>query len=330
MTSLVLPAFRRSAFRRPPRSLQAPWGPGMPGTHYVLRGDKYDLCLQDTSPATTGRASLKRKRARRQRGGIYPGARANNPSPAHMAEIRRALQPTSHQTTTSGLQSLGQQTLGTTGPERKPGPVERAPQVHPHPPERSNGRRRGAHCPAERRASLGDEEEEGQGLIEKKVYKRVQRERRAVLPTYVSSIEAQHHASSSRSATRRAGPLRSAIGHVLPGTHCHRPGKQRDRRTLAGTGGRSKGQWQTAHPTGQLAHDRTTQSSAALHLCSSPAASTKRTRSGQENEKSSTAYAKGRHRTLSPGLHGPCGHASPTAVSRPTTTTTLENEKKRI
>ena len=167
-------------------------------------------------------------------------------------------QPTSNQTTTSGLQSLGQQTLGTTGPERKPGPVERAPQVHPHPPERSNGRRRrpgwdchrGAHRPAERRASLGDEEEEGQGLIEKKVYKRVQRERRAVLPTHVSSIEAQHHASSSRSATRRAGPLRSAIGHVLPDTHCHRPGQQRDRRTLAGTGGRSKGQWRTVHPTG--------------------------------------------------------------------------------
>ena len=37
MNSVVLPTFRRSAFRRPPRSLQAPWGPGMPGTHYVLQ-----------------------------------------------------------------------------------------------------------------------------------------------------------------------------------------------------------------------------------------------------------------------------------------------------
>ena len=90
MTSLVLPTFRRSAFCRPPRSLQAPWGLGMPGTYYVLRGDEYDLRLQDGSPATTGRASLK-KRARRQRGGIYPGARRFSPSPAEMAEVRRRL-----------------------------------------------------------------------------------------------------------------------------------------------------------------------------------------------------------------------------------------------
>ena len=84
MNSVVLPTFRRSAFRRPPRSLQAPWGPGMPGTHYVLRGDDYDLRVQDASPATTGRASL--KRPRRQRGGIYPGARANNQSDCRDAE----------------------------------------------------------------------------------------------------------------------------------------------------------------------------------------------------------------------------------------------------
>ena len=90
MTLLVLPTFRRSVFCRPPRSLQASWGPGMPGTYYVLRGDEYDLRLQDASPATTGRASLKR-RARRQRGGVYPGARANNPPPARMVEIERAL-----------------------------------------------------------------------------------------------------------------------------------------------------------------------------------------------------------------------------------------------
>lgn len=89
MTSVVLPTFRRSAFRRPPGSLQAPWGPGMPGTHYVLRGDKYDLRLQDASPATTGRVSL--KRPRRQRGGIYPGARANNPPPSRIAQMERAI-----------------------------------------------------------------------------------------------------------------------------------------------------------------------------------------------------------------------------------------------
>lgn len=37
MNSVVLPTFRRSAFGRPPRSLQAPWDPHMPGTHYVLQ-----------------------------------------------------------------------------------------------------------------------------------------------------------------------------------------------------------------------------------------------------------------------------------------------------
>ena len=93
MNSVVLPTFRRSAFRRPPRSLQAPWGPGMPGTHYVLRGDEYDLRVQDASPATTGRASLKRPRRqpRRQRGGVYPGARANNPPPSRIAEMQREI-----------------------------------------------------------------------------------------------------------------------------------------------------------------------------------------------------------------------------------------------
>ena len=38
MTTVVLPTFRRSAFRRLPRSLQAPWGPGMPGTHFRILG----------------------------------------------------------------------------------------------------------------------------------------------------------------------------------------------------------------------------------------------------------------------------------------------------
>ena len=89
MNSVVLPTFRRSAFRRPPRSLQAPWGPGMPGTHYVLRGDDYDLRVQDASPATTRRATL--KRPRRQRGGVYPGARANNPPPSRIAEMQREI-----------------------------------------------------------------------------------------------------------------------------------------------------------------------------------------------------------------------------------------------
>lgn len=94
MNSVVLPTFRRSAFRRPPRSLQAPWGPGMPGTYYVLRGDEYDLRIQDASEATTGRRSLSSrtvKRPRRQRGGIYPGARLNRPSPSRIAQMQRAI-----------------------------------------------------------------------------------------------------------------------------------------------------------------------------------------------------------------------------------------------
>ena len=75
MTTPVLPTFRRSAFRRLPRSLQAPWGPGMPGTHFVLRGDEYDVNIQDASPLTTGRAALvkrRRRKKRRQRGGAPP------------------------------------------------------------------------------------------------------------------------------------------------------------------------------------------------------------------------------------------------------------------
>jgi len=86
MTSIVLPTFRRSAFRRPPRSLQAPWGPGMPGTYYVLRGDEYDLRIQDASEATRTV-----KRPRRQRGGIYPGARLNRPSASRIAQMERAI-----------------------------------------------------------------------------------------------------------------------------------------------------------------------------------------------------------------------------------------------
>ena len=77
MTTTVLPTFRRSAFRRLPRSLQAPWGPGMPGTHFVLRGDEYDVNIQDASPLTTGRAALvkRRRKKRRQRGGAPPPPR---------------------------------------------------------------------------------------------------------------------------------------------------------------------------------------------------------------------------------------------------------------
>ena len=80
MTTTVLPTFRRSAFRRLPRSLQAPWGPGMPGTHFVLRGDEYDVNIQDASPLTTGRAALVKRRRRRrkkqrQRGGAPPPPR---------------------------------------------------------------------------------------------------------------------------------------------------------------------------------------------------------------------------------------------------------------
>ena len=78
MTTPVLPTFRRSAFRRLPRSLQAPWGPGMPGTHFVLRGDEYDVDIQDASPLTTGRAALvkrRRRRRKKQRGGAPPPPR---------------------------------------------------------------------------------------------------------------------------------------------------------------------------------------------------------------------------------------------------------------
>ena len=79
MNTAVLPTFRRSAFRRLPRSLQAPWGPGMPGTHFVLRGDEYDVNIQDASPLTTGRAALvkrrRRRKKRRQRGGAPPPPR---------------------------------------------------------------------------------------------------------------------------------------------------------------------------------------------------------------------------------------------------------------
>ena len=76
MNTLVLPTFRRSGFRRIPRSLRAPWGVGMPGTHYVLRGDEYDLCIQDASDLTTGRASLQRVKHRRR-----PQQRGRGPTP---------------------------------------------------------------------------------------------------------------------------------------------------------------------------------------------------------------------------------------------------------
>ena len=78
MNTTVLPTFRRSAFRRLPRSLQTPWGPGMPGTHFVLRGDEYDVNIQDASPLTSGRAALVKRhrlKKRRQRGGAPPPQR---------------------------------------------------------------------------------------------------------------------------------------------------------------------------------------------------------------------------------------------------------------
>ena len=77
MTTTALPTFHRSAFQRLPRSLQAPWGPGMPGTHFVLRGDEYDVDTQDASPLTTGRAALvkRRRKKRRTRGGAPPPQR---------------------------------------------------------------------------------------------------------------------------------------------------------------------------------------------------------------------------------------------------------------
>ena len=51
----------------------------MPGTHFVLRGDEYDVNIQDASPLTTGRAALvkrrHRRKKRRQRGGAPPPQR---------------------------------------------------------------------------------------------------------------------------------------------------------------------------------------------------------------------------------------------------------------
>ena len=42
----------------PLRSLQTSWGPGMPSTYYLLPGKEYNLCMQDTSDATSKRCSL--------------------------------------------------------------------------------------------------------------------------------------------------------------------------------------------------------------------------------------------------------------------------------
>ena len=92
MNTVVLPTFRRSAFRRLPRSLQAPWGPGMPGTHFVLRGDEYDVDIQDVSPLTTGRAALvkRRRKKRRQRADAPPHRRLDDGRPLN------ALTPTAY------------------------------------------------------------------------------------------------------------------------------------------------------------------------------------------------------------------------------------------
>ena len=94
MTTAVLPTFRRSAFRRLPRSLQAPWGPGMPGTHFVLRGDEYDVDIQDASPLTTGRAALvkrRRRKKRRQRGGAPPPPRRQVAQRAYVNRLPQRL-----------------------------------------------------------------------------------------------------------------------------------------------------------------------------------------------------------------------------------------------
>ena len=55
----------------------------MPGTHYVLRGDEYDVRIQDASEATMRRRRLlsTTKQRRMQKGRIYPGARATRPPP---------------------------------------------------------------------------------------------------------------------------------------------------------------------------------------------------------------------------------------------------------
>ena len=137
-------------------------------------------------------------------------------------------------------------------------------------------------------------------------------------------IETPHHASSSScSAKRRTESIRSAIGHVLPGTHRHRPGQQRDRRTIAGLGRRSKGQ-RPVHLTGQLANDRPAQSSTALHLpWHATAPSTERARSGQEKEKSSTPSSKGRHRASGPGPH-----AATTSTGRAARALNVANKKR--
>jgi len=49
----------------------------MPGTHFVLRGDEYDVDIQDASSLTSGRAALVKRRRKklRQRGGAPPPQR---------------------------------------------------------------------------------------------------------------------------------------------------------------------------------------------------------------------------------------------------------------
>ena len=60
----------------------------MPGTHYVLRGDEYDLRVQDASDLTTGRAFLQRvkHRQRPQQRGFGPTPRM----PRRMQAARKA------------------------------------------------------------------------------------------------------------------------------------------------------------------------------------------------------------------------------------------------
>ena len=94
MTTTVLPTFRRSAFRRLPRSLQAPWGPGMPGTHFVLRGDEYDVDIQDASPLTTDLAALVKRRRRRKKRRQRRPQRLDRSVNRGLWKIRNKLTPT--------------------------------------------------------------------------------------------------------------------------------------------------------------------------------------------------------------------------------------------
>ena len=125
MNTVVLPTFRRSAFRRLPRSLQAPWGPGMPGTLFVLRGDEYDVNIQDASPLTTGRAALVKRRRKKT------------------TSTWRCTARTAVSTVAGCATRLRQPLTAARIAQREPGPVEGTPQTNPHHLDRQIGRCRG-------------------------------------------------------------------------------------------------------------------------------------------------------------------------------------------